>query len=122
MLALSHHGEREVRRCNRLVSTHGEGQARASELVITALVRARFCELLSPKINHGDSDLFLMGLLSMMDSILEIPITDVVSKIALDQETKAVLLGGVGRLRPVYQLMLARESGEWENAAALAGS
>ena len=27
------------------------------------MVRARFCELLSPKIPHGDSDLFLMGLL-----------------------------------------------------------
>jgi len=120
--ALSLLGEREVRRWIRLVATLGAGQNRASELVTSALVRARFCELLSPKIHHGDSDLFLMGLLSMMDAILEIPIADVVSKIALDQETRSVLLGGAGRLRPVYQLMLAQESGEWEQAATLARS
>lgn len=118
--ALSLLGEREVRRWIRLVATLGAGQERSSELVISALVRARFCELLSPKISHGDSDLFLMGLLSLMDAILEIPIADVVSKIALDQETRAVLLGGASRLRPLYQLMLARESGEWEQTAGLA--
>jgi c-di-GMP-related signal transduction protein len=118
--ALSLLGEREVRRWIRLVATLGAGQERSSELVISALVRARFCELLSPKINHRDSDLFLMGLLSLMDAILEIPISDVVSKIALDQETRAVLLGGASRLRPLYQLMLAQESGEWEHAGALA--
>jgi c-di-GMP-related signal transduction protein len=118
--ALSILGEREVRRWIRLVATLGAGQERSSEMVISALVRARFCELLSPKINHGDSDLFLMGLLSLMDAILEIPIADVVSKIALDQETRSVLLGGASRLRPLYQLMLAQESGEWEQAGALA--
>lgn len=120
--ALSILGEREVRRWIRLVATLGAGQERSSELVISALVRARFCELLSPKINHGDSDLFLMGLLSLMDSILEIPIADVVSRIALDQETRSVLLGGASRLRPLYQLMLAQESGEWEQAGTLARS
>ncbi len=118
--ALSILGEREVRRWIRLVATLGAGQERSSEMVISALVRARFCELLSPKINHGDSDLFLMGLLSLMDAILEIPIADVVSKIALDQETRSVLLGGASRLRPLYQLMLAQESGEWDQAGALA--
>ena len=33
----------------------------------------------------------------------------VLANVPLDQETKAVLLGGTGRLRPLYQLMLARE-------------
>ena len=89
-------------------------------MVITALVRARFCELLSPKIHHGDSDLFLMGLLSLMDSILEIPIADVVSKIALDQETGRFCWAGPAGCGRLYQLMLAQESGEWEQAGALA--
>jgi len=31
-----------------------------------------------------------------------------------------VLLGGASRLRPLYQLMLAQESGEWEQTAELA--
>jgi c-di-GMP phosphodiesterase len=83
------------------------------------LVRARFCELLSPKIRHGDSDLFLLGLLSLVDAMLEIPMTTVLENIALDQETKSVLSGGASPLRPLYQLMLAQESGEWHEAGEL---
>lgn len=118
--ALSLLGERETRRWVRLVATLGAAQQKSSELVIMALVRARFCELLSPKIQHGDSDLFLLGLLSLIDVMLEIPMTMVLEKIPVDQETKSVLLGGASRLRPLYQLMLARESGDWENTAQLA--
>jgi c-di-GMP-related signal transduction protein len=63
------------------------------------MVRARFCELDSPKIPHGDFDLFLLGMLSMMDVILEIPMSQVLDNVPLDQESKAVLLGGASRLR-----------------------
>jgi len=117
--ALAILGEREVRRWIRLVATLGAGQNKTSEMVLSALVRARFCELLSPKIAHGDSDLFLMGLLSLMDAILEIPMSQVLDNVPIDQETKSVLLGGASRLRPFYQLMLAQESGEWKTASDL---
>jgi c-di-GMP-related signal transduction protein len=115
--ALSMLGEREVRRWLRLVVTLGAGQGRTSELVSSALVRARFCELLSPKIQHGQSDLFLMGLLSVMDAILEVPMAEVLEKLPVDHETKAVLLGQASPLKPFYQLMLALESGDWQNTA-----
>jgi c-di-GMP-related signal transduction protein len=117
--ALSLLGEREVRRWVRLVATLGAAQAKSSELVSAALVRARFCELLSFKIQHGDSDLFLLGLFSLMDTILETPMADLLANVPVDQETKSVLLGGASRLRPLYQLMLARESGEWQDTSEL---
>jgi c-di-GMP-related signal transduction protein len=120
--ALSILGEREVRRWVRMVATLAAGQNKSSEIVLSALVRARFCELLSPKIKHGESDLFLLGLLSMMDTILEIPMSEVLEKLPLDQETNAVLLGKAGRLRPLYQLMLAQESGDWRSSAELVQS
>jgi c-di-GMP-related signal transduction protein len=117
--ALAILGEREVRRWIRLVATLGAGQGKTTDLVLSALVRARFCELLSPKIPHGDSDLFLMGMLSLMDTLLEIPMSQVLDSIPIDQETKAVLQSGASRLRPFYQLMLAQESGEWKTASEL---
>jgi EAL and modified HD-GYP domain-containing signal transduction protein len=119
--ALSILGERDVRRWVRLVAAVGAGQEKTSDLVLSALVRGRFGELLSPRVAHGESDLFLLGLLSLIDAMLEIPIEDVLEKIPLDHETKAVLLGQPSLLRPVYQLMLAHESGEWEAAAELSG-
>ena len=110
--ALSILGERDVRRWVRLVAAVGAGQEKTSDLVLSALVRGRFGELLSPRVAHGESDLFLLGLLSLIDAMLEIPMEDVLEKIPLDHETKAVLLGQPSVLRPVYQTDAgARERG-----------
>ncbi len=114
--ALALLGEREIRRWIRLVTLVSAGQDRPSDLVLSALVRARFCELVSMKIPRSQSDLFLVGMVSMMDAILEIPMDEILSKIALDKDTKMVLSGGGGRLKPVYDLMIAQESGKWEAA------
>jgi len=111
-----------VRRWVRLVAAVRAGQDKTSDLVLSALVRGRFGELLAPKVQHGESDLFLLGLLSLIDAMLEMPMEAVLEKIPLDQATKAVLLGQASVLRPVFQLTLAHESGEWEAAAALSAS
>jgi c-di-GMP-related signal transduction protein len=112
-------GERELRRWVRLVVTVGAAEQKCSELLLMALTRARFCELLSRPV-ASQSDLFLMGLLSVMDAILEVSIETLLKQIPVDSETKAALLGQPGRLRPLYQLMLAQESGEWEQSGELA--
>jgi c-di-GMP-related signal transduction protein len=117
--AISILGERELRRWIRLVATLGAGQQKTTDLVLATLVRARFCELLSPKVPHGNSDPFLMGMLSLMDSILEMPMHQILESIPIDQETKTILLGGGGPSRPFYQLMLAQESGEWSAVSEL---
>lgn len=115
--ALTLLGEREVRRWIRLVVTLTAAENKSSELVSCAMVRARFCEAVGARVPLGDSDLFLMGLLSMIDAILELPMIVVLEHIPLDHETRAVLLGGDSKLRPLYQLMLARESGDWKGTA-----
>ncbi len=120
--ALAILGDCEVRRWVRLIATVGAGQDKTSDHVLCALVRARFGELLAPLASHGESDLFLLGLLSMLDVMLEIPMCQVLEKIPLDSETKAVLRGEPSLLRPIYQLMLAHESGEWEAARAICDS
>jgi c-di-GMP-related signal transduction protein len=117
--ALSILGEREVRRWVRLIATVGAAQGKTSDLVLCALVRARFGELLSPLVNHGESDLFLLGLLSLLDVMLEMPMSEVLEKIPLDAETKAVLNAQPSLLRPIYQLVLAHESGEWQEARVI---
>jgi len=113
-------GEREVRRWIRMVVTLSAAEQKSSELVMTALGRARFCELLSPRLQSG-SDLFLMGLLSVMDAILEVFMDVLLEQVPVDKETKTALLGQASPIRPIYQLMLAQESGEWDEAVRLAG-
>jgi c-di-GMP-related signal transduction protein len=122
--AMSLLGERELVRWVRMATTLVMGQEKCSDLVLSSLVRAHFCELIAPKVEHGKSDLFLMGMLSMMDSILELPMGIVVEGLPLDPDTKIELLqakiGHETLLTPIYHLMLAREAGEWEDVTALA--
>ena len=111
-------GEREMRRWIRLVVTIGAAEQGCSELVLMGLTRARFCELLSARL-RSKNDLFLMGLLSIMDAILQIDMTSLLGQVPVDHETKASLLGQPSSLRPLYQLMLAQESGEWHKSNEL---
>jgi len=120
--ALAILGDREVRRWVRLVAIVGAGQDKTSDLVLCALVRGRFGELLGPHVPHGEADLFLLGLLSMLDVMLGMPMSEILTKIPLDSEAKAVLLGKPSPLRPIYQLLLAHESGEWEAVKAITES
>ena len=111
--ALTMLGTLEIRRWVQLVAALGASQGRSAETVFTALVRARFCELLTNKIPNGGSDLFLMGLFSLMDSILQMPMASIMEKISIDRAIKQVILGDHSHLRTIYRLMLAQESGEW---------
>jgi len=106
-------GENEIRRWCRLAVTLEMTHNRTSDLMLSALTRGHFCELLGPRLVDGDVDLFLLGLLSMMDSILEIPISSVVEALSINQEIKLALLQKEGNLTPLYNLMLAVEAGEW---------
>ena len=117
--ALTILGERDLRRWVRLVATVGAGQDKTTDLVLAALVRGRFAELLAPHIPHGHSDLFLMGLLSLIDAMLDMPMKDILDRISLDHPTNQVLLGQPSPLRSVFHLILSHESGDWESAGKL---
>jgi c-di-GMP phosphodiesterase len=106
-------GENEVRRWCRLAVTIEMAQNRTSDLMLSALTRGRFCELLGPNLVDSAIDLFLLGLLSMMDAILEIPMASVVSALSINQDIKQALLQKECSLTALYNLMLAVEAGEW---------
>ena len=124
--ALSLLGERESVRWIRMATTLVIGQNKSSDLVLSSLVRARFCELIGDRVEHGKSDLFLLGMFSLLDSILALPIGMLIDELCLDPDIKAELLSAKtksGRqtpLAPIYDLMLAREQGDWGRVTLLA--
>jgi c-di-GMP-related signal transduction protein len=118
--ALSLLGENETRRWMRLVALLAAGQNKPSDLILAALVRARFCELAASEVREAEPDLFMMGLMSLIDAILEIPMNQIFETMALDAEIQAVLLGNASRLTPVYEVMLALEAGDGDRVSELA--
>ena len=114
--ALTLLGEKEIKKWTSLVVLVALGEDRPAELVVASLVRARFCELLAPVVGMRDrkADLFLMGLLSLMDAILRRPMTELLAEMPVSTDIKLALLQGDSRLSDVYGLTLAYEKGDWE--------
>lgn len=117
--ALSLLGERGVRRWVSLVVIACMGDDKPAELIMLPLIRANFCESLAPLAGMGASsnDLFLLGLLSAVDAILDMNMQDVVREITLGDEIRAALLGDQDKLRQLFDLALKYEMGCWEGLA-----
>ncbi len=114
-------GEVEVKKWTSLMALSNMADGKADELVVQAIVRAKFCESLAPKLGLAAraQDLFLMGMFSLIDGIMDRPIEEVLEKIPIESDIKDALLGKEGRLRDVYQLILSYEKGDWEAIPAL---
>ncbi len=118
--ALTILGENEIRRWCRLSGMLELSKNKPSDLALSALVRARFAELIGVRVEHGNSDLFQVGLLSLTDAILEISMREVLEGLPVDDAVRTVLLENGGPLSPIYELILAVEAGVWPKVEALA--
>jgi len=107
-------GEKQIRKWVALVVTLHAGAAASSELIRTALTRARFCESLAPHVVGGSEDLFFLGLMSLLDVILEVPLPEILERVPISQEIKAALLGEPSPLAAPFELALAQETGNWQ--------
>jgi len=118
--ALSLLGERGVRRWVSLVAVACMGDDKPEELIMLPLIRAHFCEALAPLagIRASANDLFLLGLLSAMDAILDMKMADVVDEIVIDEQIREALLGRNNRLREVFDLAIKYEMGRWDALGA----
>jgi EAL and modified HD-GYP domain-containing signal transduction protein len=119
--ALMFLGQRNLRRWISLMAVACLGDQKPSALLVTALMRARFCELLADVLGmrpRGD-DLFLLGMFSTIDALLDRPMEDALKDIPLAPDLKATLLGESGVFRDILELVLSYEAGDWKRFDAL---
>jgi c-di-GMP-related signal transduction protein len=96
-----------------------------AELAITALIRARFCELvaLAAGLQARASSLFLMGMVSVLDAMLGRPLDQLLEGLGLHAGITRVLLGvapsGEASAQ-VWKLALAYEAADWLRVAEAA--
>jgi EAL and modified HD-GYP domain-containing signal transduction protein len=95
---------------------------RDEALLEIALTRARFLELvaLGNRPKQESDELFLVGMLSLLDSLLGMPMAAALGKIHLPQFVVDVLLKSEGPYGRFLMLALAMEKGRSEQAAKLA--
>jgi len=115
-------GEIGFRRWISIVALVSMAEGKPPELIHTALLRAHFCEELSRLAGgaRGHSDFFLMGLLSVIDALLDQPMEQVLDHLALAADVRAALCGSPNPLRDVYDAMLAYERADWSALSSAA--
>lgn len=121
--ALALLGEIGIRKWVSLVAVACMGEGKPQELIALPLIRARMCELLAHPAHMQNSadDLFLLGLLSSMDAILDMPMESVLKEIAIREEIRDALLGLNNKLRQVMEMALLYERAEWNGLEEAAG-
>lgn len=94
-----------------------------SELVTIAILRARSCELVATDAFGADdaSEYFLLGLCSLLDSMLGQPMANAVAELPLSESVRGALLGEQNKPRALLDAVIAHERGEWDEAARIAG-
>lgn len=102
----------------------GSGRATPGEGVVMegALVRARFLELLGALRGERDpaAQLFVLGLFSMLDLALQVPLEDAIKPLKLSEPMQDALLHQRGPMAPYLELVIAFERGDTERVSSFA--
>ena len=120
--ALSLLGERELRTWVSLLAVSAMADDKPEELIISSLIRARFCEQTANMIGQQDKhdDLFLMGLFSQLDAILDRPMVELLNEITVSPSVRDALLDKQNQYRQLLNLTITLERGNWSELKQLA--
>jgi EAL and modified HD-GYP domain-containing signal transduction protein len=114
-------GSGELKRFLGLMFAVNVNPDKPSELINSAMARAKFCELVAQDISApvDASIAFLTGLLSLIDAILDEKLETVLEKLPLAQEIKDPLLTKKGVLASLIKLLEFIERAEWDKTAVV---
>jgi c-di-GMP-related signal transduction protein len=115
-------GEERFRALVSVAASCALAQDRTPALTSLSLERARFCERVAPLAGEDPGEQFMLGLLSLLDAMLEAPMESIVKSLPLREEVKAALLGATNQASVPLGLIRSLESGEWERCASSAGA
>jgi EAL and modified HD-GYP domain-containing signal transduction protein len=94
---------------------------RPAELIVTSLIRARFCEQVGAGagLEARAFDLFMIGLLSAMDAILDRPMLEILKDLPVSGEVRETLMGNTAGIGKILGLAVAYERAEWDRIPVL---
>jgi EAL and modified HD-GYP domain-containing signal transduction protein len=118
--ALSLLGQREIQKWVSIVVAISIATGRPSELISSALTRARTCETLATFSGADSSGAFIVGIMSLMDALLDRPMEVVISQLPLTAQCKDALRGGHHALGGLLQMAIHCERGEWPEISQVA--
>lgn len=115
--ALNLLGKREIKKWLTIIVMSGIGQQKPPELVHTAVIRGRLCELIAArfKLRQKPAEAFLTGIFSLMDAFMDRPLGDILEELPLEDHVKAALLGKEDSFGNPLEVVKAFEKAQWED-------
>lgn len=119
--ALTLLGINEIRKWTTLIMLRDISREKPDEIVRISLIRATFAEKVSPHLNdkNRDTEAFLLGLFSLIDTIMEKSLYDILEELPLKNDLKEALLGGDNHFHDILKLLKYYELGNWDMVMSL---
>lgn len=114
-------GQKELRRWLNTTLLNGLAAGKPNEITRLSLVRARFAENLAPIFDYAmrKDELFLMGLFSLLNLILDMPMDKALEQVGVSNEIKKALVSDDGIFAPQLEFLLSYEAGDWQEVSRL---
>lgn len=115
--AISLIGEKETKKWLYIVLMSDLCLDKPAELLICALIRAKFCELIANKLYKDNKGYYgyLTGLFSLLDVFLGKPTEEILTEMYIPDEVKCALIGEKNYLRGILGLIISYERGQWDD-------
>ncbi|MFA0757404.1 MAG: hypothetical protein PVTTEEND_000445 [Candidatus Fervidibacter sp.] len=116
-------GEENFRRWALLALATSLLEDKPQELILTGVIRGRFCDLVCQRVGWLvlGVDPFLVGFLSVLDALLDQPLSQLLDELPVAPEIKDALLGKPTLLGLLHNLVIAYERADWERVGELSG-
>lgn len=113
--AAVHLGVKELKKWVSLMVIASLNEGKPSELLSSAIIRARICELIAPffELTERSSELFLMGMFSTLEAMLGLPMEEILKKIPMADDLKDALMGKEGNLGRILNYVIGFQAGKW---------
>lgn len=112
-------GQRELKKWINTAVVNALYSDKPNEITRLSLLRAKFAENLAPafELASKKEELFLMGLFSVLDVILEKSMAEALDMIKVAKEIKDALVDDKGELAKVYDFIIPYETANWSEVS-----
>ena len=112
-------GQKELRKWINTAVTNELCADKPNEVTRISLLRAKFAENLAPVFGMEihSSELFLMGLFSVIDLILGKPMKEALEMVKLSKSINEALIDNKGELAPVLDFIIQYERASWQEVS-----
>ncbi len=114
-------GQRELKRWINTAIAQRLCADQPSEIARLSMLRARFAENLAPVFGMGglSGELFLMGLFSVLDIMLDEPIDVALQRVRVSKQIFNAIVNGAGDFGRVFHFMQEYETASWQEVSRL---